>query len=259
MASTDLIVIEADGFIALQHDLDEVSEFIHENLDGQDIGEFDLTRLRVPSGKATKYRWEIPTLDGSEVVDEIQGIIVSQKQTRGYWPLSIDDGGGNTPPVCASADGRTGVGKPWANKLDPNPDGDPTTQPCKQCPHSRFGSAEKGDGQACKQSSSLFLLMETGFLPAVVSVPPTSLASVKQYMLHLANHGIRFNQVITSFTLEKESNAGGTEYARIQPKLAGRLDPDAAEKAKAYGAMLAPTFDRVAAEQATGEPEPAAA
>lgn len=255
MPSTEITVVEAAGFVALNNDLDTVAEFIESNLAGQEVTEFDLTRLSVPSGKAQKYRWEVPTLDGSDVVDEIQGIIVSQKPSRGYWPLSIDDGGGNNPPVCASADGKIGYGKQWATKADPDPEGEPVALKCSECPNARFGS-DGGRGQACKQSTSLFVIMETGFLPAVVSVPPTSLASVKKYMLALANAGIRFDQVVTVFGLEKDSNAGGTEYAVIKPKMGGRLDPDAAEKAKAYGAMLAPTFERVAREQAAATASP---
>jgi hypothetical protein len=151
----------------------------------------------VPSGKAQKYRWEIPTLEGSEAVDEISGIIVFQKQTRAFWPQSIDDGGGNVPPSCSSPDAKFGFGKQWATREDPDPDGEPRRVACAQCPNAQFGS-DGGRGQACKQTSQLFLLMETGFLPAVVQVPPTSLGAVKKYMLALANAGVRYDQVVTT-------------------------------------------------------------
>jgi hypothetical protein len=265
VATTDIVVIEASGFVALNSDLDEVAALIEENLGGQEVTEFDLTRLSVPSGKAAKYRWELPTLEGSDVVDEVSGIIVSQKASRGYWPLSIDAGGGGNPPVCSSPDGRIGFGKQWATKADPDPEGEPVALKCADCPLSKFGTDEQGRGQACKQSSSLFLIMETGFLPAVVSVPPTSLAAIRKYMFRLSNAGIRYDQVVTTFGLEKASNSGGTEYAEIAPRMGGRLDPDAHERAKAYGAMLAPTFERVAREQAAaamaamGDPPPAPA
>lgn len=250
MATTDIAVIEAAGFVALNSDLDEVAALIEENLGGQEVTEFDLTRLRVPSGKATVPRWEVPTLEGSDVVPEISGIIVSQKPTRGYWPLSIDDGGGGLPPVCQSPDGKVGFGKQWATKADPDPEGEPVALKCADCPLSKFGTDEQGRGQACKQSSSLFLVMETGFLPAVVAVPPTSLGAIRKYMFALSNAGIRYDQVLTVFGLTKASNGVGTEYAEIVPRMGGRLDPDAHARAKAYGQMLAPTFERVAREQA---------
>jgi hypothetical protein len=250
MASTELTVIEPGGFLALNHDLDEVTGFIEDNLSGQEVTEFDLKRISVPSGKATKYRWELPTLEGSEAVDEITGIIVFQKQTRQFWPRSIDDGGGNVPPSCSSPDGKVGFGKQWATKDDIDPPGEPRQLDCKACPKSQFGS-DGGRGQACKQSASLFLLMETGFLPAVVSVPPTSLRSLKHYMLGLADVGIRYDQVVTTLALEKDSNAGGTEYAVIVPRLGGRLDPDDAVKARAYGAALRPQFEAVATQMVT--------
>ena len=252
MATTDLAVVDTSGYLALREDLADVQEIIAENLAGQDFGEFDLTRISVPSGKATKYRWEIPTLDGSESVEEITGIIVHQKQSRSFWPLSIDDGGGNTPPACSSSDGRYGTGKQWATKTDPDPDGEPRTLACAECPNSKFGS-DGGRGQACKQSTSLFVLMETGFLPSIVSVPPTSLAAMKKYMGALANAGIRYRDVVTVFALEKRSNAGGTDYAQIAPRLGARLDPDAAARAREYGKALAPVFERAAAAAPGGE------
>jgi hypothetical protein len=259
MASTELAVVEPGGYLALNHDLDEVTGFIEDNLAGQEVTEFDLTRLSVPSGKATTYRWEIPTLEGSEAVDEIAGIIVFQKQTRAFWPQSIDDGGGSVPPSCSSPDAKVGFGKQWATREDPDPDGEPRQLICKQCPKSQPGS-DGGRGQACKQQAQLFLLMETGFLPAVVSVPPTSLKSVKKYMMHLSNAGIRFDQVVTTFALEKTTNQGGIDYALIVPRLGGRLDPDEAAKARAYGAQLRPTFEQVAqAAQADAPAETPAA
>jgi hypothetical protein len=246
LASTDITTVDAGGYLALNHDLVELKSFIEDNLAGQDVSEFDLQRLNVPSGKAQTYRWEVPTLEGSEAVSEISGIIVFQKQTRAFWPQSIDDGGGNVPPSCSSPDAKFGFGKQWATREDPDPDGEPRRVACAQCPNAQFGS-DGGRGQACKQTSQLFLLMETGFLPAVVQVPPTSLGAVKKYMLALANAGVRYDQVVTTLRLEKKANAGGTEYAQIAARLGGRLDPETAQRARAYGETLRPTFEAAAA------------
>jgi hypothetical protein len=256
MASTEITTTEPGGFVALNHDIAEVRGFIEENLAGQDVSEFDLTRLSVPSGKAQKYRWEIPTLEGSEAVDEIKGIIVFQKQTRAFWPQTIDEGGGNVPPSCSSPDARFGFGKQWATAEDPDPDGEPRRLACAQCPQAQFGSDRQGRGQACKQTTQLFLLMETGFLPAVVQVPPTSLGAVKKYMLALANAGVRFDQVVTVFGLDKRANQGGTEYAQVAPRLGGRLDPQTAERARSYGETLRPQFEAAAAAPLQTPPAP---
>jgi hypothetical protein len=140
MASTEITTIDAAGYLALTHDLAEVKSFIEDNLAGQEVSEFDLQRINVPSGKAQKYRFEIPTLEGSEAVDEISGIIVFQKQTRAFWPQSIDEGGGNVPPSCSSPDARHGFGKQWATATDPDPDGDPRRVACASCPNAQFGS-----------------------------------------------------------------------------------------------------------------------
>jgi len=244
--SKRLAEIAPGGFLALNHDLDEVTGFIEANLSGQEVTEFDLTRLSVPSGKAQKYRWEVPTLAGSEMRDELAGIIVTQKQTRAFWPSSIDDGGGNTPPSCSSPDARVGFGKQWATASDPDPDGEPRQLICKQCPHSQFGSDGKRR-QACKQMGQLFLLLDTGFLPSVIQVPPTSLGEVKRYMLALANSGLRYDEVATLIGLDKRSNQDGTDYALIVPRLGAKLDPDTSTRARAYGDMMRPQFDAAVA------------
>ena len=249
MASTDVTIYEPGQFLALNCDLTDVTEFIAENLSGQDITEFDLPRLTVPSGNATKYRWEVPTLEGSEAVDEISGVIVFQKQTRAFWPQSIDEGGGNIPPSCSSPDARVGFGKQWATREDPDPEGEPRQLACAQCPKSQFGS-DGGRGQACKQSAHLFLLRDQGFLPTVVNVPPTSLRPLRNYMLMLTNVRVRYDQVVTVLGLEKRSNAGGTAYAQIAPRLGGRLGEEEAAKARAYGDELRPQFEAVAAAAA---------
>jgi hypothetical protein len=259
LASTDITTVDAGGYLALNYDLVELKSFIEDNLAGQDVSEFDLQRLNVPSGKAQTYRWEVPTLEGSEAVSEISGIIVFQKQTRAFWPQSIDDGGGNVPPSCSSPDAKFGFGKQWATREDPDPDGEPRRVACAQCPNAQFGS-DGGRGQACKQTSQLFLLMETGVLPAVVQVPPTSLGAIKKYMLALANAGVRYDQVVTTLGLEKRANAGGTEYAQIAARLGGRLDPETSQRARAYGETLRPTFEAAATApiQTPDQPPPAA-
>jgi hypothetical protein len=265
--STDIVVIEPGGFVALNHDLDDVAALIEDNLGDEEVGEFNLSRITFPSGKPP-YRWEIPTLTGSAPQDTFDGIIILKKQTRAFWPVSIDDGGGNTPPSCSSPDARRGYGKQWATKLDPDPAGDPRLVVCKQCPNSQFGS-DGGRGQACQQKAQLFVLVENGLLPTVVSIPPASLKPLTNYMMALANAGIRHTDVVTTFGLGETANAGGTAHALLRLELAGRLAPDDVERARGYAAMAKDTFaqpidlerlaERAAAVDQVADPEEAVA
>lgn len=254
MSSTDIVkpagaggldVADVGSYIALAEDLGDVSEIIKDNLGGQPITEFDLTRLSVPSGKAQTYRWEVPTLGGSQAVEEVNGILIMQKGTRSFWPQSIDEGGGGNPPSCSSPDAVYGFGKQWATADDPDPEGEPKRMLCEECPNSQFGSDATGRGQACKQMTQLFLLREGSYLPTVITAAPTSLASVRKYLVNLAEAGLRFYQVLTAFGLEKKQNAGGVDYAMIRPRAVGALDDAALARVQAYRELLAPQLQRV--------------
>jgi hypothetical protein len=246
MASTELTTIDVAGYPAFNHSTTEIQEIIADNLGGQDVGEFDLTRLKVPAGGATT--WEMETLAGTEPVKEITGIIVHTAQTRSWWPVTLDESReANTPPSCSSADARVGYGKQWATKDDPNPAGEPRRLACAECPHSQWGSGKNG-GQACRLQGSWLILVEGSFLPIVVSLPTMSLKQTKRYMLGLAGQGIRFSDVVTKLHLEK-AQSGPNTYAKVVPELVGPLSPEDAQKAREYGVLLKPLFDRMPQEE----------
>jgi hypothetical protein len=230
--TTEVATIPPGGFPALNHSVEEIQAIIADNLAGQDINEFDLRRLRVPAGGAT--RWEIPRLGGTTVADEIEGILVHHKQTRAYWPGAYE--GGSEPPQCASADGRVGVGDPGGD--------------CKTCPLAQFGTAIRPDGtdargQACKQMSQWFLLTGSSFLPVVATLPPMSLKGARQYLLDLAGEGIRFYEVVTALALTADKSQDGIRFSKAVPRLVGRVDPDTAVRARSYADLLRSTFDHV--------------
>jgi hypothetical protein len=244
---TELAVLDGGAFVALNHTSAEIGDYIRDALEGEDVTARDLVRLTVPSGKAQKYRWEVPTLDGgSEVVDEVAGIMVGYRSTRAFWPVKLDDVvGGRKPPACSSADYRFGFGKQWATKDDPSPAGEPVKLACAECPNSLFSDDNERPG--CKSFGTLLLIGETGFLPRVISVPVTSMKAVRAFRLSLADGGVPPFAAVCAFGLAKATNAGGTDYALIAPRLTGRLDAAAAARAKAYGDMLRPVFERAAA------------
>lgn len=235
MASKELARIEPGGYLALNQDPAEVLAIIDENIGGQEVGEFDLPRIKVPSGGART--WEIPALGGGVDSEQVlEGIVVHFKLTRAYWPPEQENG---TPPACRSDNGIIGIGDPGGQ--------------CKTCPLAQFGSAvdektgAQRPGQACNAKEIWFMLRPGSFLPVVVALPATSLKAAKQYRIGaLGSSGMRMAQVVTAIELEPARNADG-DYAVAKPKVAGLLTPDEAKAAMDYAATLRPIFEAAAA------------
>lgn len=218
---TELAKIDASTFLALA-DTSAV-EALRENLAGQAITEFDLPQIKVPAGGGTA--WEVPTLEGTQHEKTIEGIIVLASSRRSYWQHADITG---TPPDCQSRDMVRGVG---------NPGGE-----CAACQLNQFGSAERGEGKACKETRALFVLRSDALLPCVLSVPPSSLGTLKKYMLSLANSGIPHHQAVTRMTLSKQQNAAGIGYSAIDFTFAGRVGGDTQPKLIEYRDSLRKTF-----------------
>ena len=237
-APTELMVLSSEA------SLETVQEAISEHVGVGGITEFAFDRIKIPSGGGLSFT--VNTLEGEEMVKSITGVIVLARDARAYWEQSMEEGGGNQPPDCHSNDGSVGIG---------NPGGD-----CAKCPFSQFGSDTKvvkgvtvaGKGQACKAIRGLFLLTGNSLLPTVLSLPPTSLKAIKQYMLRLAGQGVPYWSVYTKIGLEKSKNDGGVEYAKATFTFVGKLSPDQKEKAKAYSAMLKPLVSNMMLDATTG-------
>ena len=217
---TDLAVIESK-YAALANPIDGLFEALSANVGSGAISEFDLSRVKVPTGGASA--WEVPTLDGSEPAKELRGVVVGFKDVRAYWAESF--GGGSNPPDCSSQDSITGIG---------NPGGE-----CAVCPMADFGSkiSQNGTpqaGQACKAMRLLFVLQKTEMLPLVLAVPPTSLRPIRQHFIRLASQSLRHDAVESIFTLEKTKSNDGIEYSRIVTKVGDRLSEEERARAAAY-------------------------
>lgn len=237
---------EHGSYLALTKQTSEIADIVSQNLGGQDVAEFDLRRVGMPAGGAVQ--WQVPGLGGIKAEETLDGILVFTKQTRSYWAEEQKTG---ERPRCSSIDGLVGVGDPGGD--------------CKTCPYAKFGSkapkpgqnAEDVRAQACTARTVWFMLRQDSFLPIVVSLSPASLKAAKQYMLDLSGAGLMFNEVITSIRLEADLNPDGERYARGIPTMAATLDPETAEKAKSYAAILRPILEQAAAaiasEQAGAE------
>lgn len=208
------------------------------NLGGEAIKPFDLPRLKVPSGESNA--WTVPSFEGDDEPEKvIEGIIVSWREVRSFWSTKFGDGE-TAPPDCAAQDGKRGVGIPGGF--------------CELCPNAQFGSAidNKGNpapGQACKAGRLLFFMMPGNILPAVVSVPPTSIKAIRQYFVGLISRGIPFHGCITQLGLQKTKNGGGTAYNLIVPKKVANLSEEDAAKVKAYASTIQDALNKVNLER----------
>lgn len=225
-------------FPALAGQDSEALDIVRANIGDGELNVLDLDAIGIPPGGGTS--WEIPSLEGSTSVKELEGVIVAWRSPRTYYMLSIDESGGGQPPDCSSDDGVFGNGL-----FGPGSEGNPTGK-CESCPMNVWGSAD-GDskGKACREARQLFMLTEGSVLPLSVSLPPTSIRPLKQYMLRLASSGTFYYGVTTKLALEPQSS-GGRKWSVAIPSLGERLEPAQVEAAKAVGESLRAAMSRPA-------------
>ncbi len=194
---------------------------IRENLGTESLNVRDLEQIRVPTGGGKFFTV------GEEAVAALRGVILSSQAQRAYWSVPFDETGGGAPPDCYSEDQITGRG---------NPGGD-----CFKCPLAQFGSAPKGDGQACRAFRTVFLLAPDSPLPYVLMVPPTSLANFRAYIVkELGKANQRSIAVETEFTLETDKSKGGITYSKIKPRYARSLNVNELEAVSKYAEAIMP-------------------
>lgn len=222
----------------------DLMEILQENVGGQ-ITEFDLQRAKVPTGGMTA--WVLPSLDGEdEIATNIDGILVYHREPRAYWEKSIDEGGGNNPPDCSSADGKLGDGM-YGVGSTAHPSGD-----CATCPMAEWGSKDHGEsrGQACKQMKLVFLLRPESLLPMALFLPPTSIRPVRQYLLGLASEGQHYSSAVTRLSLEKERSGDGIEYAKVKLTRLSTLGDEEVRSVREYSQGIRSALDTVTITEA---------
>lgn len=243
MAGKDLAVVPASEYAVTKMDTSNLLETIRANIGGQQLTEFDLDRVKIPSGGGKA--WDVPTLEGSELTQVLQGVIVYWKDTRAYWKASFDEQGGGQSPDCSSHDAIHGSGDPGV--AGPMLDGG--FRDCSGCPMAVFGSdsREGSNAQACKLVRQLFFLTPGDLIPLVVSLPPTSVGEANRYFLRLSRAGVPYFNVITNIALTQEKSGGNITYSRASFSLAARLEGEDAAAIQAYADVMRPTFERTVA------------
>lgn len=182
---------------------------LKESLQGETISSFDLPSATVGAGGLTLWR----LAPEGDPVKEIVGVYMGLQSSRTYYKVPYEETGGGEPPDCVSFDLIEGHG---------NPGGE-----CKGCPFNQFGTAHKGEGKACSESKTLFILRQGDILPTAVRIPPSSLGAWKNAMLMLLNRKVSLRTVEISLTLtEEKSKKKKIEYARVKVEIARQLEPE---------------------------------
>ncbi len=198
------LVRASDRFPILAENNERQALILQRNV-GDEFTPFDLDRIKIPSGGGKIF--SIPTIDGEDSAKAIECIVLYKKDKRNnaYWPDEYS--GSNEPPACTSNDGVSGTGIPGGS--------------CKTCKFNQFGSDPKGGkGKACQNRQFIFVLLPGDLIPYAISLPPTSLKSLKNYTLGLSRRGLMYYEVLTEISLETVSGGGVPDYSRAVFKVA---------------------------------------
>lgn len=219
-------------------------ELLKETLEGQDVDEFNLARVKLPTGGGTS--WEVPTLSGMEPAKVLQGVVVFSKNSRSYWADAYE--GGNEPPDCSARDAKHATANEEVEipaTLDEH-----GNLLCDTCKFSEWGTSATGSGrgQACKLTRQLFLIVPDRMLPLVVSLPPTSLKKASAYFLMLADYSKDYKRLVTKISLERAAGKGVPDFAVTKFEVGEEISDEVAQVVAAYADALRPHFEAVRVE-----------
>lgn len=194
---------------------ESVTEALSEELNG--LGSIPFDQVKIPAGGARAFEVPSDDPDNPDTETELVGIIIDHHPTNGYWrdPYS----GGSVSPDCSSMDGKLGVITESG-----------CIRSCDTCPFNQFGSADDGNGKACKNMHRIYLLREGDMLPIILTLPPTSIKPFKEYLAKrvlLAKPPKRCWQVVTKITLKTDTSSAGIKYSKAVFTKVGLLEnPD---------------------------------
>jgi hypothetical protein len=214
-----------------------LSEMDNEGLAGFD---FKPLRIKLPAGGSTSA---FMLSDGDMIKSPMDVIIAVAQRKRAFYP-SKDPVSGQ-PPLCASPDGLVGlfdgesalvqsaltypIRHPALSVLDPTRIAGPWQ--CASCPLSEWGTAGDGSrGQSCKEKRALLVIVRGWAMPAVLSLPATSVKVWDAFASGLWQRGRAYFSLWLSLELQKEKSNKGTDYSVLVIKSGAALtDPEAAE------------------------------
>lgn len=136
-------------------------------------------------------------------ISKFIGVILHHSSTNAFWEKSFDESGGGTVPDCSSLDAIIPVGGNCQNKN------------CSTCAKNQFGTAEKGKGKACKNMWRLHIMIPGQLLPKRLTLPPSSLGAVQDFLVLLLDRKIPYAAALIEFKLKEAFNKQGIKYSEI--------------------------------------------
>ena len=215
--TNSLAVISSNGTA-----LSELEQAVLAELEADNGGAYDYqpTRIKFPSGGMMAFSVD----DSDTLKPPVQAIIAVSQKARAFWPAKDTAG---QPPLCSSPDGVAGMfdttsdqvaaaaalsfRHPALDTLDPEQAGGPW--PCATCAMAQWGSGN-GRGQACKSLRRLIVLVEGWTMPAIMTLPPTSIKAFDTYASACARtRGGAYFTNWTRIELAQESNGAGIKFS----------------------------------------------
>ena len=180
-------------------------------------------RARIPGGGVTQFEMPGDDPEHPTYTPTLTGVILFNHPANAYWPEGEEPSDDN-PPLCQSMDGKTGYGDPGGA--------------CVSCALNKFGSASKGNGKACKNMRTLYLLRSGDVMPILLNLPPTSIKPFGDFlnncfmMRHRATYGS-----IVEIALKKQESNGFTYSVATFRKIAD-FSGEKLEQVSAYAAAF---------------------
>uniref|UniRef100_A0A6M3K6J7 Uncharacterized protein n=1 Tax=viral metagenome TaxID=1070528 RepID=A0A6M3K6J7_9ZZZZ len=163
-------------------------------------------------------------LPSDEMVKEVHAVLIHAQRVNAWWEFSFEDTGGGEPPNCSSRNAvKPDIPAGETRYTEDGTEISPQSDDCSKCPKNMYGSSEKegSNGKACKNMFRLFFATEGIFTPVLLTVPPTSLKAVSEYISKLQCQGLYYQQGICKLTLEKKKS-----YSKLKMSLAEVMGPE---------------------------------
>lgn len=218
MAKNEVAKVEEFEVVALGADMAEMvarsdmKEMLAEEMAG--LGDISFDRVKFPASGGITF--ELPGEDEEHPVpsSEIVGIIVDHHPVNAYWAEAYGSGSASRPD-CASMDGTHGN----SGRL------------CASCPYNEFGTADKGQGKACRNMHRLYILQSGEAIPIVLAIPPTGIKALRDYIgKRLLLRGLQPHKVVTRISLKKDKSKDGSDISRPVFTCLQALSPEQIEK-----------------------------
>lgn len=193
-------------------------------LEADNGGAYDYvpTRIKFPSGGMMAFSVD----DSDTLKPPVRAIIAVSQKARAFWPAKDTAG---QPPLCSSPDGLAGIFDPGSEQVKAalgmslrHPalgtlDAQAAIGPweCAACPMAQWGSVGGGGrGQACKSLRRLVVLVEGWTMPAIMTLPPTSVKAFDTYASACARtRGGAYFTAWTRIELAQETNGAGIKFS----------------------------------------------